>query len=419
MKNKSCDNQGAPRMRGARQRGVPLMPMLNPEDVLPADHLVRGIWLSVRGLDWTAYENGIRARGATPGRRALDPRVLGTLWVWAIWQGVDSARQLAERCKTDLACLWVLAGEKTNHHTLSDFLRQDTVELDKRMAETVWALHRKAKVSFNTLLVDGTKIDARASKQSFHKEKDLRAAVLRKLSELRSSESGENARQQAARERAKREVIEGYEAAAKMLKSRQAAVRSRGSSHEERAANMKVSLTDAEARMMRRTDGGTRSSVNIQVGIDAASGAVLYTDATDRANDYGLAVPALEGTKQNCGRYPRQLSADGGYTDLPSAAACFALGVPFMVPPRPARNPKTRPGRLDAAMLSVEKMWREEWEKSGASTKRVRMRVERVIGSMKRRGMGRSPGFGLAAAGKWARWHAVTHNILLLLGVRG
>ena len=52
MKNKSCDNQGAPRMRGARQRGVPLMPMLNPEDVLPADHLIRGIWLSVRGLDW-------------------------------------------------------------------------------------------------------------------------------------------------------------------------------------------------------------------------------------------------------------------------------------------------------------------------------------------------------------------------------
>ena len=296
MKNKSCDNQGAPRLRGARQRGVPLMPMLNPEDVLPADHLIRGIWLSVRGLDWTAYENGIRARGATPGR--LDPRVLGTLWVWAIWQGVNSARQLAERCKTDLACLWVLAGEKTNHHTLSDFLRQDTVELDKRMAETVWALHRKAKVSFDTLLVDGTKIDARASKQSL---KDLRAAVLRKLSELRSSESGENARQQAARERAKREVIEGYEAAAKMLKLRQAAVRSRGPSHEERAANMKVSLTDPEARMMRRTDGGTRSSVNVQMGIDAESGAVLYTDATDRANDYGLAVPAWRGRSRIAG----------------------------------------------------------------------------------------------------------------------
>ena len=110
------------------------------------------------------------------------------------------------------------------------------------------------------------------------------------------------------------------------------------------------------------------------------SGAVLYTDATDRANDYGLAVPVLEGTKQNCGRYPRQLSADGGYTDLHSAAACFALGVPFMVPPRPARNPKTRPGRLGDRDVVVEKMWREEWEKSGASAKRVR-RVERVIGA--------------------------------------
>ena len=83
MKNKSCDNQGAPRMRGARQRGVPLMPMLNPEDVLPADHLIRGIWLSVRGLDWTAYENGIRGAGR--------PRVV-VRWTRGCWGRCGSGR---------------------------------------------------------------------------------------------------------------------------------------------------------------------------------------------------------------------------------------------------------------------------------------------------------------------------------------
>ena len=94
------------------------------------------------------------------------------------------------------------------------------------MAETVWALHR-AKVSFNTLLVDGTKIDARASKQSFHKEKDLRirdgvAEVVGAT--VVTPESGENARQ-SKRRVSGRSGNQGYEAAAKMLKSRQAAVR--------------------------------------------------------------------------------------------------------------------------------------------------------------------------------------------------
>lgn len=54
---------------------------------------------------------------------------------------------------------------------------------------------------------------------------------------------------------------------------------------------------------------------------------------------------------------------------------------------------------------------------SGARAKCARMRVERVIGSMKRRGLSRAPLFGLAGAGRWARWHALAHN--LLLGVRG
>ena len=39
-------------------------------------------------------------------------------------QGVDSARQLAERFKTEC---WVLAGETRASSHASDFLRQDTV----------------------------------------------------------------------------------------------------------------------------------------------------------------------------------------------------------------------------------------------------------------------------------------------------
>ena len=74
---------------------------------------------------------------------------------------------------------------------------------------------------------------------------------------------------------------------------------------------------------------------------------------------------------------------------------------------------------MGAGFGEAEALWRSEWSACGLAARRLRLRVERVIGSMKRRGLGRSPVFGLAGAGRWARWHALAHNLLLLLGVRG
>ena len=52
------------------------------------------------------------------------------------------------------------------------------------------------------------------------------------------------------------------------------------------------------------------------------------------SGENGLAVPALEGTKQNCGRYPRQLSAD----PLRSAAACYCSHSPLDTGAIPKEN---------------------------------------------------------------------------------
>ena len=70
-------------------------------------------------------------------------------------------------------------------------------------------------------------------------------------------------------------------------------------------------------------------------------------------------------------------------------------------------------------MREAEDWWRGLWAECGGLARGMRMRVERVIGSMKRRGLRRVPVFGLAGAGRWARWHGLAHNMLLLLGIRG
>ena len=94
------------------------------------------------------------------------------------------------------------------------------------------------------------------------------------------------------------------------------------------------------------------------------------------------------------------------------------LGVLFLAPPRRAAVSPNRGARLRAAR-AAEDWWRELWAAHALWARRQRLGVERVIGSMKRRGLRRIPVFGLPGARGWALWHALTHNVLLGLGIRG
>ena len=247
MKKKKKERRPAARVCGPRQ-GVKLM-TANVEDAVPATHPIRGVWEVVSALDWGAYLSRFRARGSGAGRPALDPRSLATLWVWALLEGIGSARALARRCETDLACRWALGGEQVSHHTLSDFLRQDCGTLDALLSQTVSALHRSGAVSFDTLLVDGTKVKARAGADSFGNAEALEEMALRRLSRIREGR-GETAGERAARARAERECVERRAEAVKMVRKRQEDLRAQqGPATAERCAGkVKASLSDAEAR---------------------------------------------------------------------------------------------------------------------------------------------------------------------------
>ena len=411
MKKREQEQRPAARVCGPR-RGVPLMMTTNVEDAVPATHPIRGVWDVVSALDWSGYLSRLRARGSRAGRPALDPRSLATLWVWAMSEGIVSARALARRCDTDFACRWALGGETVSHHTLSDFLRQDCGALDALLSQTVGALHRSGAASFDTLLVDGTKVKARAGADSFENAEALEEMASRWLSRIRGG-FGETAKSRAARARAEREYAERRAEAVKMVRKRQADLRAKqGPAAAERCSGkVKASLSDAEARMMRHADGGKRPSVNVQVGTCAQSGAVLYVAATDRS---GFVRAAVRGMENVCKVRP------GGWwrTGVMRVCAMRRLGVDYLFRRVSWRNFRVG-GRVWAGRCERRRVGGMAWAGCGAAARRVRLRVERVIGSLKRRGMRRIPVFGLLGAARWARWHALTHNLMLLLGVRG
>src|SRR5262249_26789434 len=144
------------------------------------------------------------------------------LWLYATLDGVGSAREIARLCTSHIAYQW-LCGEVTiNHHTLSDFRSQSPEKWDELLTQLVASLRSEGLVTLVRVSQDGMRTRASAGKSSFQRrgtlEKHLQEAreQIAALKQL-ADEAGDalSKRQQAAKERAARELAERIERALK------------------------------------------------------------------------------------------------------------------------------------------------------------------------------------------------------------
>ena len=77
------------------ERGQLRWQTVDLEAAVPPEHRARVIWATVEQLDLTAFYDEIAARGSVAGRPAIDPKILLTLWLYAISEGIGSARHVA------------------------------------------------------------------------------------------------------------------------------------------------------------------------------------------------------------------------------------------------------------------------------------------------------------------------------------
>jgi hypothetical protein len=91
----------------------------------------------------------------------------------------------------------------------------------------------------------------------------------------------------------------------------------------------RASSTDPEAHVMRNGEGGTVPSYNVQLLTDTTHGLIGNVEATPEAIDHRQLAPALDRCRQTLGRHPRQVVADGDYTNHASVEAAASCGVDF------------------------------------------------------------------------------------------
>ena len=290
------------------------------------DHLVRAIWELVGRLDLSRYTRTVKAVEGVAGRDAYDPRLLISLWIYAYSQKIGSAREVARRCEYDPAFQWLTGMEVVNYHTLADFRVEHAEALDKLFAQLLGVLSSEGLIGLENVALDGTKVKASASGNSFHREKSLRAHLA--AARQRVKEMG-NPRQEALSPRAAarqsavaKEKVERLERALEELQKVQAAPQARVEESEQR-----VSETDPEARPMKQSDGGFAPSHNVQIATDTAHGIIVGAHVTQAANDQHELVAGLAEVQRQTRQKPQHLVVDEGYTTRENILKAAEQGV--------------------------------------------------------------------------------------------
>ena len=406
---------------------------IDVDALLPSDHRARIVWSFVESLDLSPLYDAIKSREGGAGRPPPDPAVLLALWIYAAIEGLDSARELDRLAERDLAYRWIAGGVPLNYHGLSDFRVENGDVFKRLLTESVTALVAEGTVSLEEIAIDGTKVRANASRESFKTAEQLErieAAVERRLAALRAEVERDpeafSRRKRAAQERAARDVKERAARARAALDRVRAEKEKRAKQHPGEKANKKPepksSVSDPDARHMQFADGAVRPGYNAQIAATPKEGIIVSVEMTDRRNDSGLAAPMVDDLVRRYGKTPERLLIDTHYATSEDIAALSehpAGPVTVYTPPPREREHISARGLANRQCKRARepdgvKEWRSRMAtQAGQDIYGLRKLIEWVNADLKNRGFGFVPVRGLLKARAVALLHALGHNLLV------
>jgi transposase len=199
-----------------------LLHSIDVERLIDEDQCARAIWELIGRLDLSRYHAEIAAVEGHAGRDHTAPQLLISLWLYAYSQGVSSAREIARRCAFEPGFEWLCGLQPVSHRTLSGFRSNHKEALDHLVVQVVGMLSAEGLITMQRVTLDGTKIKANASGNTFRRKDKIEAHLalareqVQKMNEQAAEEEKTASRRAAAKRRAARQR-EGCNAATAYL----------------------------------------------------------------------------------------------------------------------------------------------------------------------------------------------------------
>jgi transposase-like protein DUF772 len=229
---------------------------------------------------------GSRPRDDVAGRPPTDPRVLLAVWLYAILEGVGSARAVDRLCRQHAAYRWLCGGAPVNHDLLAEFRRDNGARLDGLLTQSLTGLIAE-KADLSGGAGDRRHQDPRPRRPRLAEPAPAVApdrggsSRARRGAEERAGQRSRRAR--AAADKARLAGGRGAGAAGRAAWQRLAELvqekEARAKPHPQEEAQKgepRVAVSDPEARLMRLADGTTAPAWNVRVA--TSNGFILGID---------------------------------------------------------------------------------------------------------------------------------------------
>lgn len=389
-------------------------------DWIGDDDLVHFIVEAVERVDIGAFKVNWRGHG----KAQYHPRMMLALLIYCYANGIFSSRRIERATHRDVGVRFIAADTHPDHDTIATF-RRENLEAFAVAFHQVLMLARELKLlKLGMVSIDGTKIDANASKIKsvrYDRAQALRAKLAEDIAALTAQAEAAD-REDAAdpqalpKEIARREALKAKldEACARLEAEAAARAAEEQAGYKEKVeawearnrrggkpkppddappADRQSNLTDPDSKLMRKSKRHEiRQAYNAQAVVDAdGSQLVLTTNVAQTPGD----GPSFEATiTQLCetlGR-PETILGDAGYANGDAVASLEERGMEVLVAVSRPENQRTydfRPPKDAKPPPEPKAEWRIEMkeklktEESRAKYKRRKCTVEPVFGIIK------------------------------------
>jgi transposase len=280
------------------------------------------------------------------GRRnqPFEPQMMVTVLLYAYATGTFSSRRIARKLEEDVAYRVLAAGNFPAHRTIAEFRQQHLPAFSELFVQVVRLAREAGVLQLGTLAIDGSKVQANASKHKAmsyqrmrEEEQQLRDQIAALTTQAATVDAVEDAThgpdvrgdELPAELQRREERLAKIAAAKARLEARQAdedrekgrtpddGRKSRGTKPFARDFGVppddaQDNFTDPESRIMKTSDGYDQC-YNGQIAVDDASQIIVATGLTNCAADNHELVPLVDQVRVTLGRDPAAVLADAGY----------------------------------------------------------------------------------------------------------
>lgn len=315
------------------------------ESLLPEHHRARTVWRYVEQQNLAKLYACIKAIKGGSGRPAIAPEILLALWLFAVIEGVGSARQVAKLAVAHDAYRWICGGVSVNYHTLADFRSMEGDTLDEILSDNLACLVAVGLVKLKAVAHDGMRVRASAGAASFRREEKLRVLkedaherVVALKREVAVNPGAQTKRKEAAQTRAALSRETRINEALDRMKELADIKKRQGKKAEEARA----STTDAEATVMKMGDGGFRPAYNVELATDTETLIIVGVDVVTTGSDMGQMAPMVKQVIKRCSKNPENWLVDGGFPAHDQIDAVAELTRVIAPVPKPKAKAKVK-----------------------------------------------------------------------------